>query len=179
MKNKRAKTLFAVALGITALWPWLGNPFGFLHLRDSVRTSVPIALMFGEPCATYKDDYIVFDRSPACYKFDEPRVYKGVWLYEFEGSRFIDGAKSVPARMPEAGSTAWLSYNPEQIDPTGEYNSDPDRECYPIYAFAISFIGRRNPQGGGHLGMFDSEIWPERILSAKALPSPDCRIFRL
>lgn len=178
MRKRRTLAVVTVLLLGVTFWPWLGNPFGYVHLRDSVRTSIPIALVFGQRCATYEDNVIRFDPSPTCYKFDKPKFYRGIWLYEFEGSRFVEGATVIPARMPDAGSTAWLNYDPEHIDPTRDYDYDPDKHCYPIHAFAISFIGRRNPQGGGHLGLFASEIWPQKILSAKALPSPDCETYR-
>ena len=135
-------------------------------------------MFFGEPCATYGDNFVSYDPSPACYKFDGPRLYKGIWLYEFEGSRFVESATTVPARMPDYGSTPWLNYDPERIDPTQDYDRASGKDCYPIHAFALTFIGRRNPQGGGHMGIFPSEIWPEKIISAKALPSPDCETYR-
>jgi hypothetical protein len=179
MRAKRVITAIAAVLVVIVFWPWLGNPFGFVHLRDSVRTSIPIALMFGKPCASYKKDkdgfkYVEYDVSPACYRFESPRVFKGVWIYQFEGSQFIENATKVPAERPDAGTTAWLSYDPKRIDPKINYDNDPTEHCFPIHAFEISFIGRRNPQGHGHLGLFASEIWPQQILSAKPLPTPEC-----
>jgi hypothetical protein len=183
MRTKRVAITVVAALVVAAFWPWLGNPLGFVHLRDSVRTSIPVALIFGGPCATYKKDkngsieYIEYDVTPACYRFESPRVFKGIWIYEFEGSQFLENATKMPAKRPDVRATAWLQYDPERIDPNIKYDHDPRKNCYPIHAFEISFIGRRNPQGHGHMGLFASEIWPQRILSAKALPSPDCEKY--
>lgn len=159
-------------------WPWLGNPFNYMHLRDSVRTSIPVASIFGEPCATYSDGVISYDTGPNCYRFDQPRSFKGIWLYEFEGSTFLEGATSVPKERPVYGDTAWLHYDPAAIDPKPQYNRAREGEdCYSIHAFEIEFIGRHSPEGHGHMGLFGSEIWVEKMLSAKPLPAPNCEKY--
>ena len=177
MAAKHTITIILAVLALVVFWPWLGNPFGYVHLKDSVRTSIPVALVFGDPCATYKDGYISYDPSPNCYRFEEAGKFEGIWLYEFEGSTFLENATRVPLRRPPYKSTAWLNYEPERIDAELNYGFDDAKDCYSIHAFQISFIGRRNPQGGGHMGLFGSEIWPQKILSAKRLPGPDCQTY--
>ena len=177
MTTKRIVMAIFTALVLAAFWPWLGNPFGYVHLRDSIRTSIPIAMIFGSPCATYGDGFVGYDTSPNCYRFEEPKTFEGIWLYEFEGSTFLENATAVPLRRPPYRSTAWLRYEPERIDPKPNYGFDESKDCYSIHAFRISFVGRRNPQGGGHLGLWGSEIWPQKILAAQRLPGPDCQTY--
>lgn len=177
-KRLRIALIVAACLVIAVFWPWLGNPFNYVHLKDSVRTSIPVALIYGEPCATLEDGAISYDTSPNCYRFDQPRRFKGIWLYEFEGSTFLDGATSVPTKRPADGDTAWLRYDPAKIDPKPEYDKyTVKRNCYTIYAFEIEFIGRRSPEGHGHFGFFGSEIEVDKMLSAKPLQPPNCEKY--
>ncbi len=88
---------------------------------------------------------------------------------------FIEGAASVPAKRPSYKEVAWLDYDPAIIDPRPNYDSyDVARSCYPLHAFEIEFIGRRSPDGRGHMGIFGSEIWVDKMLSAKPLQAPNC-----
>lgn len=177
-RRTRIALIAGAAMVTAAFWPWLGNPFNYVHLRDSVRTSIPVALVYGEPCTTHADGVIYYDTGPNCYRFDPPRRFKGIWLYEFEGSTFLENATSVPTRRPAYSDTAWLMYDPAAIDPKPEYNRYSNgRNCYPIHAFEVDFVGRRSPEGHGHLGLFGSEIWVDKMLSARSLRPPSCQRY--
>ena len=177
MRGRNALVIVACST-LVIFWPWLGNPFNYLHLKDSIRTSIPFSLLLGEPCATYKDGATIYDTSPSCYRFGPPKRFKGVWLYEFEGSTFLEGATSVPTSRPAYQDTAWLNYDPESINPGLDFNGyDTARDCYPIHAFEIEFIGQRSPEGHGHMGIFGSEIWVQKMLSAKSLSPPECNKY--
>lgn len=170
-------TIFVVLVAVI-FWPWLGDPFGYVHWRDRFRTSIPVAVVLGEPCTSRRDGIIHYDHSPNCVRFDPPREYDGIWLYEFEGSTFLEHAKVVPKKRPPWHSAPWLDYDPVKIDPKPEYNRDDSGQgCFPIHAFAIRFIGRRDPNGGGHLGSWNSNIIVDRVLSAKPLGPLDCRTY--
>lgn len=174
----RITLIITICLVIAIFWPWLGNPFNYMHLKDSVRTSIPVALIFGVPCNTYKDGTIGIDISPACYRFEKPRHFKGIWLYQFEGSTFLEGATSVPRTRPSASDAAWLMYDPASIDPKPDYRRNSEGgNCFPIHAFEIEFVGRRSPEGHGHMGLYGSQIWIDRMLSAKPLPAPNCEKY--
>lgn len=178
MRVKRIALIVVVGLGLVIFWPWLGNPFNYVHLRDSVRTSIPIAMTLGEPCATHKDGVIYYDNGPNCFRFARPQRFKGIWLYELEGSTFFENATTVPSKRPDYGETAWLKYDPSAIDPKPDYNGYArERDCYAIHAFEIEFVGRRSPEGHGHLGLFGSEIWVQRMLRARPLPAPNCETY--
>ena len=179
VSRKRIATTVITVVVLAVFWPWLGNPFAYTKLKDSVRTSIPVAAIFGGPCETRKDNVIFRDPGPSCYRFDEPREFQGIWLYEFEGSSFIEHAKVVPKVRPPYRSTAWLVYNPSKLGPaTMAEQYDKKLECYPIHAFFIRFIGRRNPYGAGHMGGFNSEIWVDWMLDAKPVAAPNCRTYQ-
>ena len=114
----------------------------------------------------------------------EPRRYSGVWVYQFEGSTFLDGVDAVPLELPDYEQAAWLFFNPNDIAPSEKYDDfDEARGCYPVHAFAIEFIGRRVTYpcnkgdllcGGGHLGLWGSEIEVDELISSKPIPAPYC-----
>jgi hypothetical protein len=178
MRLKRIALIAVAALFLVIFWPWLGNPFNYVHLRDSVRTSVPIAMMLGEPCTTRKNGVIDYDSGPNCIRFARPQRFRGIWLYEFEGSTFLENATAVPSKRPDYGDTAWLMYDPSAIDRKPDYDEyAKDRDCFAIHAFEIEFIGRRSPEGHGHLGLFRSEIWVQKMIRAKPLTAPKCETY--
>lgn len=182
MTIKRILLGFCSILLVLMCWPWFGNPFAYVHWRDSFKTSLPVALVFGEPCARYDDGVIGYDDGPNCYRFDPPREYNGLWMYQFESSRFLENVATVPQTGTEEleltkGKSIWLHYDPRDVDPTKHYNGDENSNCFPTYAFAVRFIGRRNPNPGGHMGLSDEVIWVDRMLEIKALPPPDCETF--
>lgn len=121
------------------------------------------------------------------------RSYSGVWLYQFEGSTFLEGATEVPKSEIAPQDAAWLEYHPEEVDPnylhpkiedpSRDYDRyDVERECYPKFAFAISFEGMQttypkslhNLPGGGHLGLWGSDISVKRLISIKPLSGNFC-----
>ena len=146
--------------------------------EDRFKTSVPIALMFGGPCETREDGVIFHDRGPDCYRFSELRNYSGVWLNQFEGSTFLEGREEIPNERPQYEESAWLQYDPPtEPNNLDIYDYDEDRGCDPIAAYHVRFVGRESPVGGGHMGLWEREIWAERMIEIKPLPAPDCRSY--
>ena len=109
--------------------------------------------------------------------FDRSRQYSGVWLYEFEGSTFVEGATGVPARRPAYEESDWLEWTdwPGLEDLMEKRLQSAD--CYTVQPFYVTFVGRRirRPIGGaGHLGLWRSEIVVQRPISAKRLGPSFC-----
>lgn len=104
-----------------------------------------------------------------CYRMTEPRRYHGVWLDQFEGSRFLPGGTEVtPARLDEP--RIWL--NVERNQAPGLLRDRADHE---FYAWEVEFVGRRTlfPGNHGHMGGSEHEIVVDRMISARALePEP-------
>ena len=116
------------------------------------------------------------------------RQFSGVWVYQFEGSTFVEGAGSASDAEIPFQDAAWLDFHPGEVDPLNlhegiesarqDYDTfDPERQCYPRFAFAISFEGARttyqyiapNLPGGGHMGLWGSDISVAKVTSISPL----------
>jgi hypothetical protein len=117
---------------------------------------------------------------------ESARAFSGVWLYEFEGSTFLENETEIPDREVDRQQAAWLDYHPESLERGTDYDAyDEQQGCYPRHAYKVEFIGRRVipamahypnglPAGAGHLGLWGSEIIVERMISATPLQSQVC-----
>jgi hypothetical protein len=108
---------------------------------------------------------------------DGARQFSGVWLYEFEGSGFVEGATGMPTERPPYEETDWLEWTewPHLESLMEERLGDGD--CYTVQPFLITFIGRRShhPFGGvGHMGLMDSKVTVLRPISAERLGPSFC-----
>lgn len=109
----------------------------------------------------------------------QPREFAGVWLYEFEGSSFVEGATAVPEVRPDHETTDWLEY--PSVPPGAARDMQAGLaaeglECQPVQAFRVRFAGRRtqHPLGTGHLGLWRSKVTVERTLAFERLGPPFC-----
>ena len=103
-----------------------------------------------------------------------------MWIVAFESSTFIEGISEAPATRPDYEQTAWLNYDPSQIDPNGDYfGYDAELGCYRLNAFYIDFEGSKTTSfaGSGHLGLWGSEIEVERVIEARPIANPNCQTF--
>lgn len=107
-----------------------------------------------------------------CYKMLPPHRYRGIWLYQFEGSRFFEGetnAAGVVAKLRaehrdrKFGDGEWLSW---RTKPRGIQLSHSEQP----HLMLLDFIGRRTAYRGkyGHMGASDSEMIVDRLITAKA-----------
>lgn len=109
---------------------------------------------------------------------EPPRQFSGIWLSEFEGSTFIEGATAIPSERPLDEETDWLEWTERQ--PRLEALRDEARGiegCYAIQPIRLTFIGRRtrHPLGGaGHMGLWRSTVTVERTISAEHLGPSFC-----
>ncbi len=103
------------------------------------------------------------------------REFSGVWLYEFEGSTFVEGATTTPTQRPPYTKTDWLDHPAEQEVIKG-WRVDERLDCYPVQAFLVTFIGyrTRRPFGSGHLGLWRSEITVQKAISLERLGPAFC-----
>ncbi len=105
------------------------------------------------------------------------RQFSGVWLYEFEGSTFVEGATEVPTVRPDYSETDWLEWTKWSDLERLMEKSLGDGDCYTVQPFLVSFVGRRThrPFGGaGHLGLWRSEVTVNRPISVKRLSPSFC-----
>lgn len=99
-------------------------------------------------------------RTDQCFGMTPSQRWRGIWLDEFEGSRFCPApARSCPTNPP--GETIWLSFRDEAASPR---RSEP-RGVGDGKLYAIDFIGRKTLRPGhhGHMGMSEHEIVVDKL----------------
>jgi hypothetical protein len=109
----------------------------------------------------------------------QARQFSGVWLYEFEGSTFIEGATEIPKERPAPKETDWLEWvgqpRLEELMDKSLGNGD----CYTVQPILVTFVGRRtyHPFGGaGHMGLWRSKVTVNRTISAERLGPSFCYV---
>jgi hypothetical protein len=135
-------------------------------------------LLRESPCGYRVDkETIGFLPTDECYRMDPPRRYRGVWIDEFEGQRFIPEGTS-PPEWPELNSNApdlreqfenarlaaiWL--DTERVEIPRPSGSDATR-------YFIEFVGRQTmfPGAYSHLGMSGHEIIVDQVIALRVCP---------
>lgn len=110
-----------------------------------------------------------------CRRFRAPRSYEGVWIDEFEGSQFVEGARSYDEarrRLASDATVYWLDIDAK---------SDIARAVPRRYgtAYHIRLIAREmlpEPQrspfslpGFGHMGMWHRSLLVDAVQSAEVI----------
>ncbi len=107
----------------------------------------------------------------------ETRQYSGVWLHEFEGSTFIEGATEVPRTRIDYEKASWLSYDLKKL-PSAKIDEGylEPINCFLTTPYHLTFLGHKitSANGSGHMGLWPSEIVVDRMIVAKPLGSPFC-----
>lgn len=105
------------------------------------------------------------------------RQFSGVWLYEFEGSTFVEGATEIPTERPDYRETDWLA-GTEWTHLESMFEKRPGGgDCHTVQPFLLTFEGRRVTwplRGAGHMGLWRSEVTVHRLTSAKRLGPSFC-----
>lgn len=106
------------------------------------------------------------------------RQFSGVWLYEFEGSTFLEGATGIPAHRPAYETTDWLDWPADQprLEEVLEEGRE-DADCHLVQPILVTFVGQRTnyPLGGaGHMGLWRSAVTVHRTISAERLGPSFC-----
>lgn len=169
MRFKHFLPVIVIAL---VFWPWLGNPLAHTHWGDRFRSSIPFALALGgAPCERYDEDeeLLVIGRGPDCYRYEDPRVFNGIWRNEFEGSSFYEGRTSLPENYV-VHREAWLNLSEEALaNPEIRllYDSRPA-------VIQINFVGRRTAHRGshGHLGLWPHDIIVDEVINYHIIGPP-------
>lgn len=118
---------------------WQPPPAAYTKLSDRMKAATGGFL--GAPCS-HKErlrEFEVMIQSPPieCYRFGPPERMRGIWLYEFEASQFVEGQTSPPV--------AWeWKPNIVNLDFTRPLKAMPQISIMAQRrAFYIEFIGRR------------------------------------
>ncbi|MDO9490499.1 MAG: hypothetical protein Q7J32_19180 [Sphingomonadaceae bacterium] len=165
MSMMTAVALIALVAGHWG-FPPLPPPEAYARPADQelARRGQSPCLILGE-----EDGVIIERRLPTdqCYKMLPPQRMRGVWIDEFEGSRFYPDRTAAP-RGDEDRPMIWLDVGRVEL-PHGYTRGRPDGR-----AVLVDFIGRRTRYRApsGHMGLFDYEIIVDRVISAKELSNP-------
>ena len=101
--------------------------------------------------------------------------FSGVWLYEFEGSTFIEGATGVPTERPDYGETDWLDWTEWPHLESLMEDRLGNGECYTVQPFLLTFEGRKTRYPfRGIPGLWRSKVTVQRPISAKRLGPSFC-----
>lgn len=105
------------------------------------------------------------------------RQFSGVYLHEFEGSTFVEGATGIPRERPDYKRTDSLDWiDQPRLEELLE-ESLGNGDCYTVQPILVTFVGRRTryPFGGaGHLGLHPSRVTVHRMISAERLGPSFC-----
>jgi hypothetical protein len=149
----------------------------YKHPRDALAAALPLGIFDIHPCASLRKingEKVIVGHSVVdqCYKMSPPRRYRGIWLEEFEGSIFFEGARDMADVKREilrlekepAVNRVWLSWPGRAPSSLRTLSGHPR-------LVVIDFIGRRTAYPGryGHMGVARSEILVDRTLSARVI----------
>ncbi|MEH3120989.1 MAG: hypothetical protein PGN16_03270 [Sphingomonas phyllosphaerae] len=115
------------------------------------------------------------ERYRECRRFRDARSYEGVWIDEFEGSRFIEGARSYDEarrRLASDAAVYWLD-----LDAKSEIAKVIPRRygtAYRIRLTAREMLpqeqrSRFSLPGFGHMGMWHRSLLLDAIQSAEVI----------
>jgi hypothetical protein len=118
------------------------------------------------PCSLEKFDQgiDIIESLPTdrCVKMSAPNRWQGIWLDEFEGSRFCPKPARICA-FNTVGDRIWLDIGKRKARLGGVY--------------VVDFVGRKTLFKGpyGHMGLSDHEIIVDRVISIRTIkpPPPD------
>lgn len=108
------------------------------------------------------------------YYLERTREISGVWLYQFEGSNFFEGATPADVRENRQQDAGWLelpSGSPLLENLDHGYDSSG---CWKVTAVELRFLGRKRFELSGHLSAWTSSYEIEDLLKAQTVPWPDC-----
>lgn len=102
------------------------------------------------------------------------REISGLWLLQFEGSNFFEGATPATVRGYGLEDAGWLNTS-DQIDLSNLLpRYDGNDNCWKVKAIQMRFRGHRQFGLSGHLGMWNSSYEIEELLEMEEVPWPEC-----
>ena len=116
--------------------------------------------------AAKKDGIVSLPRDVReCFAMDDSKLWAGLWLDEFEGSRFC-AEPSDRCTSNTNGQGVWLTFADEIKD-----TARPDRYATDEL-YEIEFIGRLTSETGsfGHMGLSQKEIVVEELIRIERVP---------
>lgn len=149
-----------------------------LLIQAAPPNDEPRRLVRVPPCAREVGEgsrkYLAYRGDRICVDLDMPRVYEGIWIDEFEGQAFAEGANSrADLKLKPAMRRPWFNTY-EALKPF----TKPVRNGGPYNGrlYKVRFVGRqavnmnREPlRGYGHFNMWPGLIVLDEVLSIEPL----------
>lgn len=123
---------------------------------------------FSHPCSrelTSKYGVVIASLpTDQCFRMSKPHRMQGVWIDEFEGSRFLPGVRDVAQAEVTSGGI-WLHIDTRKLPARYQEPNEKTR------AFQIDLIGRQTAVPGrhGHMGMSAHEVIVDRLISIQPI----------
>lgn len=121
------------------------------------------------PCLrTVQTEHGTFASNPPtdrCFRMSPPQRMKGVWIDDFESSRFFVGANDASEAEVGLGGI-WLDLGTHRIPGLSR-----EATVAGLRAFEIEFVGRQTLVAGkyGHMGTSDHEVVVDRLISVRPI----------
>ena len=133
---------------------------------NKIRSGVP---GISERCLTmarFGGIEAIPDEVDQCFEMTAPQRWHGLWLAEFEGSRFCP-SPATRCASDTPGPFIWLDDKRllSSLPPGKRFNSHP---------YEVVFVGRRTSHAGmyGHLGMSPYEMVVDKLISISPAKEP-------
>lgn len=141
-----------------------------------IALMLPFALMSTQPRDCFAKEIMngvsvlryLGDRK--CIDFQPPRIFHGVYVDEFEGQAYYDGATSIE-EIRRRGDNVWFS-----VDDETRFSAHFKGRGFRSPAYLVTFRGReatdmdREPlKGYGHMGMSAGVVLVDELIEAKPL----------
>jgi hypothetical protein len=140
--RQRLALLAAISVAIPGCSEGNGPPPPKAYAKLSDRLKAASFGMFGYPCAKKEVhrgiEVLAFGPSVECYRFSSPESIRGIWLYEFEASHFLEGQREPPKAWAWTDRTVTLEHNRPMEERFAQLTAAAPRRAY-----YIEFIGRR------------------------------------
>jgi hypothetical protein len=116
-------------------------------------------------------------RFRVCTEWGPEREFEGLWIDEFEGQRFLEGASSLSdVGEGRRAVNIWFSTDAQTRFPASFDRSRSRGKFRTVYR--VKFRGRATPvierpsvlEGYGHLGVSNGEVLAREVLAIEALP---------
>ena len=115
-----------------------------------------------------QDDGIKFQAyigDRACIKFDRARVIEGVWINEFEGSQFFEGAHNL-REAARRHDNVWLTIDEKSETPAGLKRPSGHAHYMRFLGMTAHDMHRACGHGYGHLECSAGLVLVDRVLAA-------------
>ncbi len=116
---------------------------------------------------------LVYDGDRKCVPLREPRTYEGVWINDFEGSRFAENTTDANEVLAQS-NRIWFNPYDTLVPLPANFRA------YYGHVYRVRFVGReavdmkrKGLEGYGHFGMSEGLILADQMISIEDITPPE------